>query len=150
LLSQVSASDLYQQAIIGTYKAVLTVREYQEAKVIPLRVKAYIRSEIKRTYFAYFKKHIFPGDVLEDLSKRSEESFDGVDNFDTIDELVSIINKMQLSSTELLLLRLRIMEAKTYKDISKYIGKSVSATRMRFKRLLIKIKLFLEEEELDV
>lgn len=145
--------DLYHTAIIGLYKACITMKEEKDYKIIA-RIEAYVKCELKATFATqdaqFFSKHESL-DSEEAVYTLSTKRFDSADkNANTLD-LISVIKRMlidnSISQSDLDLIKEKFLNGKTYKVLSEqYKGKrTLAAFQQDLKIILEKIRKKLKD-----
>jgi len=146
-LKLVSFNDLYQTSILGLRAALLTAKMQGPGEKVLLRIKAYAKSHIRKTYSYAGREYAI--DTLYTYEKTSEDENREADLLDLVN-LREILKELYLKTIiddqDLDLINYRFVKGYTYNKIGKMYGIEGAAVWFRLNQLLIKIRSKYERE----
>lgn len=140
-LKQVSLEDLYQEGVLSIYDAIASVRPEEEARMVLLRIMAYIRARIRKVYRRFYMKHDFLGDMSGGFTSNGLSDIDAkVEELDFYDFLLGAVEEGLLDRDDMNLIRKRFKEGKTYQIIGEELNIARGTAFYRVKKIIEKIK----------
>jgi len=137
--------DLYQTGILGLRAAVLTAKMQGPGEKILLRIKAYVKSNIRKVYRYSGREYAIDTAWIYEKEDESED-VDLVDLVNLREILKELYLKEIISDKDLELINYRFVKGYTYIKISKIYNIGAPAVWFRMSQLLIKIRSKYERE----
>lgn len=141
--------DLYQIGILGLYKAVETMREQDDACLVPARIIFYIKSEIIQSYsFERKEKEVVRSFCVKERCTSDEENFREMESEDIQKIFSNLISNGIISQKDYNLLIVRFVEEMPIDEIvrtGKY-GKHWRTVNRKIQRILGKIRNVINQD----
>ncbi len=156
-LYSVEVQDLYNSAVIGLHKAIISSKKNESGNIIGMRIMAYVKRQISTDYYLIFVKEKDNVSLpIDYLAQRYESNFccANVNNFIdnetyfedqvTIKEILEACFKLFLEGTfsydDIRIIKYKYVDGKCLRDIGKLIGKSHNYVKDSLNRIISVLK----------